>query len=241
MEWHDEGIVLANHRHGEHGLIVHVLTRAHGRHKGLVRGGQGRQRRPLYEIGNALFLDWKARLAEHLGALSGELTEAHAARFLDDRLRLAALASAAALLEASLPEREPHPLVFAGMTAFLAALDRDCRWAAALVRLERDLLAELGFGLDLTRCAATGATTDLSFVSPRSGRAVSTRAAEPFRDRLLPLPPFIIGDDPADPDFQGILDGLALTGFFFERRVFQPSGRGLPAARSRFVDVFRQR
>jgi DNA repair protein RecO (recombination protein O) len=238
MEWRDEGFVLAARRHGESGLVVHVLTRAHGRHAGLVRGGQGRRTRTVFQVGNRLALTWKARLAEHLGALTGELLHGHAARFIDDPTRLACLAAGAAMADAALPERQPHPRMFEGFASLLESLDRDEGWARGYVEWELALLAELGFGLDLSRCAATGRIDQLLFVSPKSGQAVSTDAGEPYRKKLLRLPPFLLPNAAESrPNLRDLLDGVALTGYFLERRVFAPHGRKLPAARGRFVDA----
>ncbi len=240
MQWQDEAIVLAARRHGESALIVQLLTRGHGRHAGLVRGGQGPKLRTVYQIGNRLAVTWKARLAEHLGGIAGELLRGHAARFMDDPGRLACLAAAAAMAEATLPEREPHPRAYEGLVHLLDALDADAGWAAAYVAWELALLAELGFGLDLSRCAATGEIVDLIYVSPRSGQAVSSRAGEPYRDRLLALPRFLLTGSNAVPSPRDVLDGLILTGYFLEHRVFAPHHQKVPAARSRFVDVLRR-
>ena len=234
MHWSESGIVLAVRRHGESALVAHVLTRGHGRHAGLVHGGQGRRGRTVFQVGNAVQLTWRARLDEHLGTYAGELVTGHAARVMENPLRLACLASAAAMAEAGLPEREPHPRAYDGLSALLDALDHDRGWAPAYARWELALLAELGFGLDLGHCAATGATTDLAYVSPKSGQAVSRGAGEVYRARLLPLPAFLISD--AQPDREAVLDALRLSGFFWEERVFRPHGRKLPAARTRFVD-----
>lgn len=236
MHWTDEGIVLATRRHGERALIAEVLTVGHGRHAGLVRGGQGPKLRVLYQIGNQVTVTWSARLLDHLGTFTGELLAGCAARFIDDRVRLACLTAAAAVIAASLPEREPYPQVYAGLAASLDALDRNSDYSARYVRLELDLLAELGYGLDLSRCAATGAREDLAYVSPRSGQAVSAAAAAPYRERLLRLPQFLL-DDSATPSQTDIIDGLALTGFFLDRRVFHAHGRKMPAGRMRFVDL----
>lgn len=236
MQWDDEGIVLAARAHGERALVVQLLTREHGRHAGLLRGGQSPKTRAHWQIGNRLTLSWRARLAEHLGFISGEVVEAHAAKLLDDPLRLGALASAASLAASALPEREPHPRAYRGLLYLIEALGADDRWAIAYVEWEIALLEELGFGLDLSSCAATGETENLIYVSPRSGQAVSAEAGAPYRERMLPLPAFLRGAT-ARPEPQEVLDGLRLAGFFLEQRVFAPHQHKLPAARSRYVDA----
>lgn len=241
MQWSDDGIVLAARRHGESALVVHLLTRLHGRHAGLVRGGQSSRNRASFETGNRLSVTWKARLAEHLGAWSGDLVRSYAAGLMDDRARLACLAAAVAVAEVALPDREPHPRAFDGLLHLLDALDRDDGWAVAYVAWELELLAELGFGLDLARCAATGATEDLVYVSPKSGQAVSSLAGAPYRDKLLRLPPFLLPEGQgAVPTSEDVLAGLVLTGYFLEHRVLEPHSGKMPPARSRFVDALRQ-
>ena len=232
--------MLSARRHGENALVVQLLTRAHGHYAGLVRGGQGRKLRTVYQIGNRLDLTWKARLAEHLGAITGELSRGHAARFMDDPTRLACLVAVAAMAEATLPEREPHPRAYEGLLALLEALDGDTGWARHYVEWEFALLTELGFGLDLTRCAATGETNDLVYISPKSGQAVSAAAGEPYRDKLLRLPDFLLPGKESMSSPQDVIDGLALTEFFLDRRVFRPQDRKIPAARSRFVDLLQR-
>jgi DNA repair protein RecO (recombination protein O) len=236
MQWDDEGIVLASRAHGERALVVQLLTREHGRHAGLLRGGQSPKTRAHWQIGNRLTVTWRARLAEHLGFITGEVMEAYAARLLDDPLRLAALASATALAASALPEREPHPRAYRLLLHLIEALGADDRWAIAYVEWEIALLEELGFGLDLSSCAATGATENLVYVSPRSGQAVSEAAGAPYREKLLPLPGFLRRVE-ARPEPQEVLDGLRLAGFFLEQRVFAPHQHKLPAARSRYVDA----
>jgi DNA repair protein RecO (recombination protein O) len=233
MDWSDEGIVIGSRRHGESGAIVTLLTRGHGRHVGLVRGGSGRAARGLYQPGNTVSAQWRARLAEHLGTYTCEPLRAHAAGLLDRAGALAALASACALADAVLPEREPHPAVHGATLKLLEALAGP-RWAEDYVRWELALLTELGFGLDLARCAATGANDGLVYVSPRTGRAVSAAAGEPYRDKLLALPAFLIEDGAATAS--DLLAGLMLTGHFLDRCVFDPEGKSLPAARARFFD-----
>ncbi len=238
MEWRDSGFVVAVRRHGESGLIVELLTREHGRHLGLVRGGQSPKMRAVLQIGNEVAAAWRGRLCEHLGTIACESVRAHAARFIDDPGRLASLAAAAALIAATLPEREPHADVFAAFADLLEALDSASDWPARYVEWECSLLAALGFGLDLTCCAATGATTDLAYVSPRSGRAVSRAAGRPYHDKLLPLPDFLWRD--AIADGKEIALGLSLTEHFLLTHVLLPHGRTLPPARSRLAQRMRQ-
>jgi len=238
MDWSDEAIVLAARPHGEGSAIVQLLTRARGRHAGLVRGGASKRGRASVEPGNMVEATWRARLTEHLGSLTLEVVRPTAADLLDDPRRLAALAGACAVAEAALPEREPHPAAFEGTAALLAALAADDPgdvWPAAYVRWEVGLLGELGFGLDLTRCAATGANDQLAYVSPRTGRAVSLSAGEPYKDRLLPLPPFLIGAGAADP--AAVAAGLRLTGHFLVHHVFAALHRPAPPARERLAQV----
>src|SRR3954468_539652 len=195
MQWADTGFVLGTRRHGESALIVELLTRERGRHAGLVRGGQSPRRRALLQPGNEVAASWRGRLAEHLGTLDCELLQAHAARFLDDPDRLMALNAAVALLIAALPEREPHADCFASFAALLKTLESAAEpttdWARAYVLWECDLLAAVGFGLDLARCAVNGTNQDLAYVSPRTGRAVSREASAPYKEKLLPLPGFL--------------------------------------------------
>lgn len=230
MDWTDRGIVLSARKHGETSLIVQLLTERHGRHAGLVRGGTASRVRGLYQPGNLLSAHWRARLAEHLGNYTCEMVTSSAATLFDNGGKLAALSSAAALAEATLPEREPHEDVFRSFSALIAALAAP-DWPPAYVRFELRLLASLGFGLDLARCAATGTNDNLAFVSPKTGRAVSLSAGEAWRDKLLALPRFLLADTVPAPGEVG--QGLALTGYFLERHVFAPHGKKLPAARVR--------
>lgn len=235
MEWADDGIVLGARRHGEAAAIVTLLTREHGRHAGLARGGAGRRGRGLYQPGNQVSAQWRARLSEHLGTLSCELLDARAARLIDDPLRLAALSAMCAVVEAALPERHPYPDLYRETVRLLDHLEHDPAWAAAFVRWELGLLAELGFGLDLTACAATGETEELAFVSPRSGRAVSREAGAPYIDKLLPLPAFITDTAAGPPADADIAAGLRLAGWFLANHLLGERGGALPPARERFA------
>lgn len=235
MEWTDDAIILSARKHGERAVIVDALTRRHGRHAGLVRGGAGRRMRGVLEPGNEVDLRWRARLDGHLGNFSVELQRPRASQMMADPLRLAGLSAVCALTQTCLPEREPHTPVFEGFRALLDAMLTAELWPAVMVRFELGLLAELGFGLDLGVCAATGASEDLVFVSPRSGRAVSGAAGRPYARRLLALPAFLLSPE-AGAGLQEITDGFALTGFFLGRHVMQPHGRKMPPARERFCE-----
>jgi DNA repair protein RecO (recombination protein O) len=239
MQWSDTGFVLGTRRHGESSLIVELLTRERGRHAGLVRSGQSPRRRALLQSGNEVAARWRGRLADQLGTLDCELIAPHAARFLDDPDRLAALNSAVALLLAALPEHEPHVDCHASFAALLQRLDAATDWPRAYVVWECELLASVGFGLDLARCAVTGTNEDLVYVSPRTGRAVSREIGAPYKDRLLPLPAFLWRPDmpttPAD-----IVAGLTLTGHFLRCHVLEPQGLRMPKARERFFERMRR-
>ncbi len=235
MEWSDEGIVLAVRALGETSVVLSVLTRAHGRHCGLVRGGAGRRARGMLQPGNRLAAHWRARLADHLGTMSCEPGRALATGVLGDRGRLAAVTAACAVAETALPEREPLPVIYDSLARLIAAIETDAGWPAAYVRWELGLLTELGFGLDLGRCAVTGTTDDLIYVSPRSGRAVSAAAGAPWKDRLLPLPAFLVNTE-APAGSAAVTAGLALTEHFLLRHVYAEQGRALPAARARLAE-----
>jgi len=236
MDFTDDAIVLSARRHGEANLVLSALTREHGRHLGLVKGGASRRQRPLLEIGNLLKVTWRARLEEQLGNFTVEPVGAVAAILLDDPLRLAALSAACAVADVVLPEREPHEDVYRATAALIDAISAATDWPAAYVRWELALLAALGFGLDLSRCAATGETADLAYVSPKTGRAVSRAAGQGYHDRLLPLPLFLI-DAAATPDAADLLAGLRLTGYFLDRHVLHgPVTDRRLEARGRFLE-----
>ncbi len=229
MEWTDQALVLSARPQGESSALVCLLTEARGRHSGLVRGARSAGRRASVEPGTLVRARWRARLSEQLGTLTLEPLRSHGAALLDQPERLAALVSACALVEAGLSEHDPHPALYRGLLALFEALEQPA-WAEATVRWELGLLAELGFGLDLSCCAVTGSVEELTAVSPRSGRAVSRAAAAPWGDRLLALPGFLVGRGGG-----GVRDvrlGLALTGYFLERHL--PGG--LPPARRRFAE-----
>lgn len=239
MEWRGNAFVLTSRRHGESSAIINVLSREEGRYAGLVRGGAGKNRRPIIEPGNRINATWRARLEEHLGTFECELVEAHAARWLGDALRLGAMSSALGVAATALPEREAHPSIFDGLEVLLTSLGGN-DWPSVYVKWEIGLLTELGFGLDLTSCAATGQTDDLIYVSPKSGRSVSREAGEPYRDKMLPLPPFLRESGRAG-SAQEVADGLRLTGYFLDNQVYAVSGAELPDARKRFFQRLRKK
>lgn len=234
MEWDAPAVVLAARPYGEGDALATVLTETHGAHRGLARGGLSRARASLWQPGNLVQARWVARLADQLGSLTAELVHPGAALAMDDPLALAILSSACAVAEGALPEREPHPRVFAGLVHLVANLGQGADALSELVRWEATLLSELGYGLDTAACAVTGETAGLAFVSPRTGRAVSQDAAGDWRARLLPLPGFLVGANRAGPaDWR---DGLRLTGHFLERDAFGHQHRPLPPARHMLYD-----
>ena len=230
MEFVDDAYVLSARAHGETGAIVELLTESHGRWAAHVAGGASRKMKPFLQPGARVVASYRARTTDQLGSASLEPVGEGPSALFDDPLALAGLSAAAAVAAAALPERQPHPGAFAAFEALAATLINEDVWPAVYVRFEAGLLDELGFGLDLSRCAATGAVDDLIYVSPKTGRAVSRAAGEPYRDRMLALPPFMLssqgGLGAGDVD-----KGLALTGHFLEAYVFAPLNRPLPPTR----------
>lgn len=238
MEWRDEGVILAVRRHGETSAIAEILTAEHGRCLGLVRGGRSRHQRPVLQPGNLVQVTWRARLEEQLGTYVLDALALKAGAIMDDPFRLAGLSAIVGLAQL-LPEREPHRRMYDALQVVLDKIEHDDVWPALMVRWELGLLEELGFGLDLTRCAATGQAEELVFVSPRTGRAVSRAAGTAYRDRLLALPAFLsAGAAPSLPD---VLNGFRLTGYFLNRHVFEPRGLSIPDARDTMIRYLAQR
>lgn len=235
MEWKAPAIVLDARPYGEGDAIATVMTGAHGVYRGLARGGGARNRSALWQTGNLIAARWVARLADQLGGLTAELVHPSAMRVFDDPLALAIVAAACAVAGSALPEREPHPRAFEGLVHLLLHAPEGAALLPALIRWEAALLADLGYGLDLGRCAVSGETSGLAWVSPRTGRAVSDAAAGDWRARLLPLPPFLAGGNEAAKSAD-LRDGLRLTGHFLARDALGHSHRPLPAARRMLYD-----
>ncbi len=233
MNWSDEGIILSVRPHGETAAVVELFTRGIGRHLGLVHGGRGRRLRPVLQTGNHVDAQWKGRLSEHLGQFKLELRRGYAASVMSERTALAGLSTMCELTRL-LPERDPHANLFEVFLFVLGFMDDASVWPSLMVRWELALLQELGFGLDLKACASSGDNDNLIYVSPRTGRAVSASAGEPYKDRLLALPQFLVSGG-AVATRADISAGFALTGHFLQTRVLHPIERDLPEVRARLL------
>lgn len=239
MDWRDQGIVLSTRKHGETSVILEVFTPEHGRHAGVVRGGTSRKMTPILQPGAQVDVTWRARLETHLGSFAVEPVRSRAAA-LSDRMSLAGLNAVTALLSFGLPEREAHRSLYVKSEQLLDLLGEHDIWPLAYLRWEMAFLDDMGFGLDLTACAVTGVRDGLIYVSPRSGRAVSKQGAGEWSDRLLPLPPCLLGEGDA-PD-EEVLLSLKTTGYFLEHKLAPDlAHKPLPEARGRFVDLFSRR
>lgn len=240
MDWRDEGTLLSVRKHGETSAIIEVFTPGHGRHAGVVRGGTSRKLAPMLQPGAQLDLAWRARLEEHIGSFNVELSRSRAAAVMADRAALAGLNAITALLLYALPERETHPRLYGRTVAMLDLLGNAPAWPVAYLQWELALLEALGFGLDLSACAVTGRAEDLAYVSPKSGRAVSAEGAGEWADRLLILPPELLGV--VTDTLAGVSEGLRTTGYFLETGLAHSLGnKPLPEARARLIDLLARR
>lgn len=243
MHWSGPAIVLSTASHGESGAIVRVLTAETGLIAGYVRGGSSRRLRPALVPGNRVKVEWRTRVESQLGHMTVELDHSSAPIMWGPRLGTAILGWATALTAAALPERQPYPAVHEALSSLLTIMEMsgDTRaWATTLVRYELILLSELGFGLDLTHCVATGAVEDLAYVSPKSSQAVCREAGLPYAARLLPLPAFLMPGGVATgewPDWPAIADGLKLTGHFLDRDILVGRVQSLWEARHRIESI----
>ncbi|WP_020178781.1 DNA repair protein RecO [Methylopila sp. M107] len=235
MQWTDDGLIIGIKRYGETSVVLELFTREHGRHSGLVRGGRSQKLRPTLQPGNSVRVAWRARLDDHLGAFTVEPLNLRAGRLMERAAALHGLGHLTGLLRL-IAERDPHGALYETAEVVADHLDDRTSAPALLVRLELAILAELGFGLDLASCAATGETEDLIYVSPKSGRAVGRGAGAPYAAKLFALPPFLIARGAnASPTPADVDAGFALTGFFLNARVWEPRGMKPPDARAAFL------
>ncbi|MFC5342983.1 DNA repair protein RecO [Brevundimonas staleyi] len=239
MEFHEEAFVLSARAHGDTGVVADLLTETHGRHAAYVAGGASRRMKPFLQPGARVTADYRARTSDHLGSARLEPVGEGPSALFDDPLALTGLAAAAAVAQGALPEREPHPGAFLAFEALMAVFPIPSVWPAVYVRFEAGLLDDLGFGLDLSSCAATGTMDELVWVSPRTGRAVSREAGAPYADKLLKLPPFMLGAQAGLSDGD-VGAGLDLTGHFLEQFVFHPQNKPIPPARVWLMDKLRE-
>ena len=239
MQWTGDGIILGCRRYGETSVILELMTHARGRHLGLVRGGRSRRQASLLQPGNGVHATWRGRLDDHLGSFQVEAMTERAGRLMESALGLYGMTLLAAHLRL-LPERDPHPALHDAALVVVDALHDPALAPAVMVRFELALLADLGFGLDLDACAATGAREKLVYVSPRTGRAVGRGAGEPYRDKLLALPAFLTRERAEPPSLDDVLAGFRLTGHFLDREVYAARGLGLPEAREGFINAVRR-
>ncbi|WP_316859631.1 DNA repair protein RecO [uncultured Cohaesibacter sp.] len=240
MEWSDEAIILGSRRHGETAVLLEVMTRAHGRVMGLVRGGRSKRQQPVLQPGNLILLTWRARLETHLGQFSVELVSSRAAMLMARPIGTFGMQFIAELTRL-LPERDPHPYIYQALEVITDAFEEGDVAGELMVRYELALLAELGFGLELDRCAATGGTEDLVYVSPKTGRAVCRQAGAPYHDRLLPLPGFLRGSAMSNRlSFEELNDGFCLSAHFLDRHIYQPMGMAPPDLRKSFIEAVRR-
>lgn len=235
MEWHDEAIILGLRQHGETSAIVELMTRAHGRHLGVVKGARSRRMQPMIQPGNRVSVNWWARLDEHLGSFRLETTEFIAAKLIETPVALYGLQTVSVHLRL-LPERDPHFVLYDALLILLQSFDTPLQAAEIMLRFELRLLEELGFGLDLASCAATGGKDELIYVSPKSARAVCRIAGTPWKDKLLPLPEFLCRTDCHATSLQSISDGFRLTDFFLTRHVWEPRAMKPPISREKFYN-----
>lgn len=245
MEWQDEGIVLSASRFGENDALLEVMTESHGRARGFVKGGMGRRNKANLQPGNKLSLMWRSRIETNLGRFQLELIHSPLGCLISDGRRMTALAAVTSVIASTMPEREAHTAVYGALAAYIDLLEAEdgtlAYWAASLAQIELGILTELGYGLDLSECAATGVTDDLVYVSPKSGRAVCASAGAPYKEKLLLLPAFMRGDKGAERSESEAQRALALTGYFLERNVWIVVGNGQPDARERLLaSLYRQ-
>lgn len=236
MEWVDEGIILGVRKHAETSAIVEVMTRHHGRHLGLVRGGRSRRMQPVLQTGNSIDIVWRARLDEHLGSFQVEPVKMRAAQLMENAIGVNGIQALAAILR-FLPERDPHENLYEILEVMIDNLEVPADAGELFVRFELTVLDELGFGLDLDTCAATGTKSELIYISPKSGRAVSAQAGEPWKDKLFSYPEFLQTEKRIAATEVSLVPALEMTNFFFDRHIYTPRGVEPPISRESFIQT----
>lgn len=234
MEWVDEGIILGVRKHGETSAVVEVMTRHHGRHMGLVRGGRSRKMQPVLQPGNSADIVWRARLDEHLGSFQIEPVKMRAAQLMEGAIGIYGVQAMAAMLRL-LPERDPHENLFEVFEVIIDHLDKPADAGELFLRFELSMLNELGFGLDLSKCASTGSREELVYISPKSGRAVSASAGAPWKDKLFRYPNFLVEGSVAAATRSELRDAFEITNHFFDRHIYGPRAIEQPMSREGFV------
>ena len=234
MQWTDEAVILGVRRHGENSVIAEVMTRERGRHLGLIRSGRSRTMQPVLQPGNKVEVTWRARLDEHLGEFRVEPLHLRAAHLMETATAVYGVQAMAALLRL-LPERDPHPHLFETLNVILDHVSDPTDGGELFVRFELAVLDDLGYGLDLTECAATGTKDNLTFVSPKTGRAVSYEAGLPWADKMLALPEFLASETQKAATLESLEQAFKLTGFFLQRLIYEPRGLDIPDARHGYV------
>ncbi len=241
MEWQAEAIVLSATKLGEADAVLDVMTREQGRYRGFVKGGLSRRNKANLQVGNRLFVSWRSRIETNLGRFTVELNHSPLGQMIGDGARLSALSTVASIISSTMTERESHEGVYISLQAIINLLENQetslTDWAAAFSRLEMGILQELGYGLDLSECAATGSKENLVYVSPKSARAVSESAGFPYKEKLLSLPQYLLPDFSGEMKLQDVIQGMQLTGYFLDRNIWNVRAGGQPAARDRFMST----
>jgi len=238
MRWESNGLILNFFKYNEKSYILEIFTEEHGKHKGIIRGLHSKNKRSIIEPGNEVFATWSGRLETHLGNYNVEPIKLWSSHILQFKDKLSAISSICSLISLTMAERQPNPLIYFSskkLIEIVASTRND--WIREYVFWEMQLLSEIGYGLDLERCAVTSKSSDLVYVSPSSGRAVTNEGAGDFKNKLLPLPKFMTNFK-ANYDNDDIYNALNLTEFFFKKRFFLPNNLNFPQSRNRLKELF---
>ncbi len=238
MRWESEGIVLGFNLHNEKSYILEVLTKEYGRHKGLIRGIHSKNLRSIIEPGNEVKALWSGRLETHLGNFTIEPIKSWSSLILSKKDKLTALSSLCSLISLTMAEKQPNELIYYNSKEMIKKISSDeDNWIREYINWELGLLSEIGYGIDLSKCAVTSKKDELVYVSPSSGRAVTLEGAGSYKDRLLKLPNFIVSHE-YEYDNNDIMNGLELTEYFLRKRFFEPNNLNFPQSRNRLKEIF---